>query len=98
MAAFHHGSRVTDWATLCRLATWLLAAALPASKEAAAQPTTVPQPQPADEQAAGRPTAAMPPAGPSSAAVVATVEDALTAQTLRLLQAVLLGHCQVRLQ
>lgn len=88
MTAFHHGSRVDDWAPLCDLASRLLAAALPA-----AAGTDVAEGQ----QSLG--AAAEVAAGGDARAAVATGEAAetadLTTQALRLLQAVLISHCQV---
>lgn len=89
MTAFHHGSRVGDWAPLCDLASRLLAAALPA-----AAGTEV-----AEGQQSLAAAAEVPAAGGDARAAVAAGEAAetadLTTQALRLLQAVLIGHCQV---
>ncbi len=88
MTAFHHGSRVGDWAPLCDLASRLLAAALPAAAGADVAE---------GQQSLG--AAAEVAAGGDARAAVATGEAAetadLTTQALRLLQAVLIGHCQV---
>lgn len=106
MGAFHHGSRVGDWGPLSDLTGRLLAAALPAkpaadvSEAAAAKGGAggaLPAAMGAGAAGGGEPmeAAAAAPAGGGEASSAAAQAADLTAQALRMLQAVLIGHYQV---